>query len=153
MEYLLIHKVANRFRFSGIAYQDLFQEACVAYLEAFPKYNEGRGALSTFLWSVMENRLRALLKKEKSLPETTESELFLPHQQTVLDKLLFIEAVEEAGSVPRIILEMVLANPGLYLTCNSPKAARGMLKKELRKKGISHPAIGKGFHQIKKALA
>ena len=61
----LIKKIANSFAVTtGLSYEDLFQEASLAYLEASRTYNPSRGKLSTHIWHCIHNHLKTYLKQE-----------------------------------------------------------------------------------------
>jgi len=63
----LIRKIAWDFHKStGLDWNDLFQEAVLAYLESIENYDEKRGAISTYVWHYVESRLKNYLKQEKN---------------------------------------------------------------------------------------
>jgi hypothetical protein len=62
----LIRKVAWSFHeTTGLEWNELFQEAALAYLEAKGNYDPKRGKLSTYVWNCIVSRLRTYLKKEQ----------------------------------------------------------------------------------------
>jgi len=62
----LIRKIAWDFHKStGLDWNDLFQEAVLAYLESLDNYDKERGALSTYIWKCLESRLKTYLKEER----------------------------------------------------------------------------------------
>jgi hypothetical protein len=58
----LAHSFANT---TGLDYEELFQEASLAYLEALRTYDKDRGAVSTHVWICVSNRLKNYIKKEQ----------------------------------------------------------------------------------------
>lgn len=64
MEHIdLIRKIAWSFhRSTGLEWEDLFQEAALAYLEGMKTYDPQKGKITTHLWHCMSNRLTSYLK-------------------------------------------------------------------------------------------
>lgn len=61
----LIKKIANSFAITTeIPYDDLFQEAAIAYLEACKTHDLIRGKLSTHIWNCVSNHLKNYVKQE-----------------------------------------------------------------------------------------
>jgi RNA polymerase sigma factor (sigma-70 family) len=62
----LIRKIALSFSLtSGLDFDDLFQEASLAYLEAMRTYDPKRGKITTHLWHCIQNRLISYLREEE----------------------------------------------------------------------------------------
>ena len=62
----LIRKIAWSFHKStGLDWDDLFQEAAIAYLEAMKTYNKRKGKITTHVWCCITSRLKNYLKKER----------------------------------------------------------------------------------------
>lgn len=62
----LIRKIAMSFSLTtGIDFDDLCQEASLAYLEAIKTYNPNKGKISTYVWHCIHNRLKNYLKQEE----------------------------------------------------------------------------------------
>lgn len=63
----LIREIAWSFhKTTGIDWGDLFQEAALAYLEAYPKYDSTKGKVTTYMWHVMNSRLVDFIRKERT---------------------------------------------------------------------------------------
>jgi RNA polymerase sigma factor (sigma-70 family) len=61
----LIRKVAWSFHKStGLEWDDLFQEAAIAYYEALESYDPSRGKISTYMWWCMISRLKNYRKEQ-----------------------------------------------------------------------------------------
>ena len=66
----LIRKIAWSFHKStGLDWDDLFQEAALAYLEALQSYDKRKGKLSTHAWHCIVSRLKNYWKKEREWQE------------------------------------------------------------------------------------
>jgi len=61
----MVRKLAwSASRASGLDYEELFAEACLGLIEAWPRYDPERGAASTFIWCAVRNHLNTYLSKE-----------------------------------------------------------------------------------------
>ena len=62
----LLRKLAWSFHDStGIEWDDLFQEAALAYLESLENYDPEKGQISTYLWHCVSSRLKDYTFKER----------------------------------------------------------------------------------------
>jgi RNA polymerase sigma factor (sigma-70 family) len=69
----LIKKIVNSFhQTSKLDYDDLFQEATIAYFKAMETYNAEKGMITTHLWHCITNHLINYLKVEKEYDEVLE---------------------------------------------------------------------------------
>jgi len=61
----LIRKIAWSFHTSsGLDWDDLFQEAVIAYLYAMKTYTPDQGKISTYVWNFISNTLKSYLERE-----------------------------------------------------------------------------------------
>jgi hypothetical protein len=61
----LLKKLARSFsNTTRLDYQDLLQEATLAYLESIKTYDKSRGAVSTHIWWCVSNHLKNYVKKQ-----------------------------------------------------------------------------------------
>lgn len=61
----LLHKIAWSFhRSTGIDRDELFSEACLAFVEKIESYDPSRGAQSTYITTVVSNALRDYMQSE-----------------------------------------------------------------------------------------
>lgn len=70
----LVHKAVASVNVPDVFKQDAFQEAALAFLEHFPDYDSGRGALSTFLWPHLRGAVLHFLRSEARFPVTTNDD-------------------------------------------------------------------------------
>lgn len=61
----LLHAVARRFANRQITAEDLYSEASVAFVLAYPQYDEGRAMLTTFAVMVARNTILTVLRREQ----------------------------------------------------------------------------------------
>jgi len=50
---------------TGIDFEDLFSEACIAYYQALERYDPKRGKITTYLWYCINNKIINYLREEK----------------------------------------------------------------------------------------
>lgn len=62
----LLRELAWSFHKStGLDWDDLFQEAALAYLEAYKGYDKSKGKVTTYMWHVITSRLIDYVRREK----------------------------------------------------------------------------------------
>jgi len=152
-------------RLTGIDYDELFSEACLGYAEALVLYNpESNTKFSTFCWSVIRNKLRIYIRKQKKtqqqipfsdLSEDTIFALFTKNQA-------FVESEEEPASFDdflktlnndaRFIAELVVEKHNTFPQDKPAYHLRQYVRDALRNEGWSWPRIWKGIKSLKMAL-
>jgi RNA polymerase sigma factor (sigma-70 family) len=103
----LIRKITWSFHHStGHEWNDLFQEATLAYLEALETFDPDRGKMSTHAWRCITNHLNNYLRLEKhqaghidSLEDTETINLPIAVRSSFLDSL-----TSEAQVVANVVL-------------------------------------------------
>lgn len=68
--HLCVYRFARTMTGSTTAAEDVTQEVFLAFMQGLDKYDEGRGALSTYLYGVARNVSRHRLRKEARLVST-----------------------------------------------------------------------------------
>lgn len=61
----LLHAVARRFATRQITAEDLYSEASVAFVLAYPQYDEGRAMLTTFAVMIAKHTILTVLRREQ----------------------------------------------------------------------------------------
>jgi len=160
----LIRKVVWSYIKSNIGFEfdDLFSEAYIAYLESSSRYAPELGKKSTFIWHVVSNHLNNLIKTTKGKREfpadlQTMEILFVDKkipgpEQEILIKENWAELLASLSEDAQMIV-LFLNQGDVYLETDKPRKSRGIIAKELRKKGWSHAKIWAAFKEIKEALA
>ena len=102
----LIRKIAWSFHHSsGVEFEDLFSEACVAYFEGLENYDPSKGKITTFMWTHITHHLRnyfnKMYRKQPSLVPMEE----LLNEPTYSITNLFEMLTPEAEEVAKIIIE------------------------------------------------
>ena len=143
----LIRKIAWAFHDStGEEWDDLFQEAALAYLQSMDTYNTDRGALTTHMWHCMANHLKNYLKvqqKQKGhfeyLEEVEKSEVYIATNSTFLD-----DFSQEAYEITKVIFK----TPQKFVVLTLEQAEE-RLYHILTRKGWSREKIQRGLGDLK----
>lgn len=161
MELNLIRKIvwSHVRRNPGLEFDDLFQEACIACLEAEESYDPKRAGRNTYTWHVVHNRLATLIHKETTRhlreysvdrPEPQWSapgpEQFLIAQESWQELLHGLSPEGQAICQLTIDIEE-------ELPVEKPKRSRGVVARALRGQGWSWAPIWAGFREVKMAFA
>ena len=108
----LIRKIVWSFhRTTNIEWDDLFQEAALAYLEAERTYNPKKGKITTHAWYCITNRLKNYIKEQEEYKGRKHGEELCSIEDVVLTKHPaqiasdFWEALtEDAKDIANIVL-------------------------------------------------
>jgi DNA-directed RNA polymerase specialized sigma subunit len=144
---------------NGLEFDDLFQEACIAYLEAERVYDKAKGKISTFMYHVICRRLNSLLQNRtlneiavegmedylEAVEGTPETQLLAKEHEQELLAMLSPEALA--------ICNIILKEDNIFLPVDTPKKCRGKLYHELRKREWSWSAIWKAFAELKQVFS
>jgi len=136
-------------RFTGIEVDDLFQEGCIALLEAEGKYSPDYGTqFSTFAYWVIKNHLIDVLRKYQEFyefPDFIPDPTPFPLHNSSLDFYQHVNNLSEpALELYRIVLDR---SPEFFEI--PPKKVRGILKEKLRDMGWSWSTIWDAFRELK----
>ncbi len=148
----------------GLEFDDLFQEACVAYLEAQSKYDPSRGKESTFYWWVVNNRLRTLLSKnnKRVTKEITTDDDFdfslLPSHPSAEQDAMRIEeeaaweaAMANLSPEAQYIKELAIRGEE-HLVIRYPQRCKKQIANTLIEQGWKWNWVWRGFKEIKAAM-
>lgn len=164
----LAHSIANSFHATtGLELEDLYQEACLAQVEAVQsaKFDESKSSLTTFIWMRMRNHLIDHCRQRGREPGPTvsldqpmdagdtEGDGELPryepaYEVSPYDVVEFADDIGELSPDARAICEIVLSRPEEYATAGQ-KLARSRLKDELRDGGWSWPKLWSAMRELR----
>lgn len=140
-----------------LEFDELFSEACLAYIEVADRYDPAKGKKSTFIYRVVENRLNNLIKSEKKRNDnqininTFLERKYIPSpEQIIIDRLIWAELIAKLSPEAKMIYQLVKTND---LPTDKPRKIRGAVVKKLREIGWSHGLIWSSFREIKSALS
>lgn len=165
----LIRKIAWSYHKTnrGFSFDDLFNEACVAYLEAEQSYTPGKGTKkSTYAWVVIQNHLNNITNPGVESNQWTHPSVFEDISSKLIDssytyqpehalmaKEGYQSFVQALSPMAQELVGYILEGAVGYLPLDRPKLARGAIKDILRDKGWSWANIWDTFREIKVALA
>ena len=161
MELNLIRKIAWSYnKTTGIDFDDLFSEACIAYLEGQSKFDPNQEVKvsltiwkNTFLWEVMQSHLNSIIPKYKDSNTFTHKNIAAIDEVTPEAVALFKDQINSLSKEARAVCKMIFDSPHVFLTLNTPKLSRGRIKTHLREIGWSWGAIWRSFREIKASLS
>jgi len=148
-------------------YDDLFSEACIAYLETINDYNPVKGKRSTYIWSVISNRLNNFINIENrrkyyehtfDFGEIAIEPMLRYYEETTTPEKEFLakETWEEMKALmspeAKVICDIAINQASLYLPLNKPRSCRGAITRALRQLGWSWNSIWETFREIKSLL-
>ena len=155
MELNLIRKIAWSFhKTTGIEYDELFSEACLAYVREKQNHDPVKSEFSTFIWNICRNHLITYCQEQYREKHARIPEDFEPGSKTTSteETVFFLDTIENLSQEAQTICQMIFESPTEYLSLNRPKFARGYLKDKLRKMGWTWESIWDGFREIKNVL-
>jgi hypothetical protein len=142
----LIRKVAWSFHHTtGLDWDDLFQEAALAYCEALGTYDKKKGKLTTHMWHVMTNHLGDYIHQvysKDSCLEGIEVLVNYPHTEESFLESLTRDAWEMA--------HVVLITPKKYVVLDQDKARERIIR-VFAHRGWSPQRIARAFLDLQQA--
>jgi len=144
----LIRKIAWSFHKStGIEFEDLFSESCLAYYEGLKYYKSEKGKITTFMYFYIPNHLKNYIKKNY-----TKQPVLISIHDLKIEKESFVEYFYESCTNDAIqISKLILSAPNPYL--KKPKKATNRICQLLLRQNWDMPRIWKGIHELKLALS
>lgn len=136
---------------TGLDREDLYGEACLSFVEAVDKYTEERGTFTTFLWTCVRNSLvdycHSFQNPEVPINEKAEFANTVDEERKYYFRLMLQSLPEDVQNICRLVLDA----PHEY-AMHKPRAARGVLVKQLRNTGWIWSRIWDGMRETKHAL-
>ncbi len=161
-EYLdMIRKIAWSYvkSYPGLEFDDMFSEACVAYLRAEKDFSPDKGKKSTFMWHVINNELTDIINKTtiKNNYEMCIDDFDFPYHQTpeqiILEEEGFSEIMGSLSDGAKEICSLVLNEPDIFLPLNKPRECRGEIMRELRSREWGWGKIWSAFRELKEVFS
>ena len=144
----LIQKIAWMFyKTTHIEFDDLFQEAAIAYLTSQNKYNSTRGKTTTFSWWCIKNHLVNYVKIQNAYRYPRLFIEDLKFDKPVNTSYFFENLSKPAEQIAVLINE----NSKELLSCN-PKKAKRKINSILYQKGFSMRNIHIGMRELQISL-
>ena len=129
---------------TGLDWNDLFQEATIAYIESISSICPITHR-RTYAYQVAKNRLKDFITWEFS-----RKMISIEHENidTTINYQPFFELYSEFSKKAKEIADMIINSPEEFLA-GSPKQSRGVIYQKLKEKGWSWSSIWQGFKEIK----
>ena len=147
----LIRKIAWSFHHStGEDWDDLFQEAALAYCEALKSYNPKKGKITTYMWWSMTSHLKNYLKyQEKQNGHILPVEDLITVDSPVNGSPLFESLSKEAVQ----IADMILSFPTVFDSMSSESVESNITRVLTKREGWSWQKVKTGIRDLKLAFA
>ena len=140
----LIRKIAWSFhKTTGEDWEDLFQEAALAYLEAMRSYDPSRGKISTYMWWCVTSRLKSYLRKESTLTNHLCSIEDTLADVPVYNSLVFESLTNDTQQIART----VLLCPKKFVVSKRSSAYR-RLRRVFRHRGWERDRVARGIKDL-----
>lgn len=145
----LIKKIASAYHVStGLEFDDLMQEATVAYLQALKTYNPEKGAISTWAWWCMSNHLKNYIKENRKKGITLLSFEEIRYDKKY-DPVFFFETLSRDAF---LIAETVIKAKNKYCAMD-PVTAKSTIAKTMQKKGWDIVKVLRAFKDLQLAFS
>ncbi len=142
----LIRKIAWSFHHTTSKdWDDLFQEAALAYLESLRTYNPKKGKITTYAWWCITSRLTSYLRKERKHSDPLQDIGAMDWADDTSDLL------DRLSPDAQKIATVVLHSPRKFCY-RSRYVARCRLSRVMLRKGWSALRIQQGMKELKIAL-
>lgn len=152
----LLHKWAHSYRrTTGIEEEELFSEACLAYVNAIKTFDPSKGVqMSTWISRCVKNKLNDFIaeayRKEVTLFEEEKMDTFSAPDE--FHRLFSLDDIyTQLSSNAKFICGMIV-DKQVDLTEVPPKMARGIIQRELRDLGWFWSDIWETFKELKNVL-
>jgi len=147
----LIRKIVWSFHCStpGEEWDDLFQEAALAYCKALKSYNSKRGKISGYMWSCITSHLKDYLRKQEKQTDHICSIEDNPINIPINYNSFFESLSKEAQQ----IAEVVFNDPYKYLSVTPKLARKEIARQMMEEKHWSRQKIWIGIRDLKLAFS
>ena len=144
----LIRKIAWSFhKTTGYDWDDLFQEAALAYCEALKNYDPNRGQLTTYMWTAIKNHLQAFITYQDEYKNTVT-----PMENPIVDKPTSNPSFFDSLSREAMdIVDVIISSPAEFDLLEPKKAYKRVINK-LRGRHWSAQKIKQGVKELKLVL-
>jgi RNA polymerase sigma factor (sigma-70 family) len=144
----LIKTIAQSFHHTtGLDFDDLFQEASLAYLHALRSYDPKRGKITTYMWVCMTSHLKNYLKEEyKHIDPVTDSiEDIEPSEHPITVPVPFWESLSRDTQE---IADMILKAPRPFIKANKTQVQR-RVRQVMHQRGWDNRRIRRSIQELK----
>lgn len=150
MENNLVRKLAWRFFNQApetVEFEDLLQEAYLAYLEAKKRYSKEKQAkFTTWAWNYITGYLKNYLNTERK-----EGHVELEDRQAIYTPTFLFETLSELSKEAQQVCYIVLRSPNLYGRLGRWESKKRLVRL-LRRQGWTHRKIQNSFRELKECF-
>jgi DNA-directed RNA polymerase specialized sigma24 family protein len=150
----LIRKIAWSFhKTSQLDYDDLFQEAYLAYVYGLKTYDPTKGYLSTHLWNHITNQLKTYAKKERERTATLVPLDAVQHYISIGHDPFFESLTFDAQYISQVVLATgkILRMLPEKSEGRCPRPILRRLEHVLLRNGWSYQRINYAFRELRTA--
>ncbi len=142
----LIRKIVWSYHKStGMDWDDLFQEAVLAYLEMADNYDSSRGEFSTYIWHCISSKLKKVLQMEKEYQQPLE-----PLEAVKQVEYAYPSFLDSLTTDARDVVNIISKRMG-YFAVKSPADAKVAIIDTMRKQGWSIEKSWRVFNELEVA--
>ena len=145
----LLRKIANSYSCTtGVEFDDLFQEAYIAYMQAMKTFDPKKAKLSTYIWHCVSSHLKNYVKLEKPYLEMEPLETPEVLNKPGLSVSNFFDALSfEAQQIAKIMFQ----RQGFYTFAKPPEREK-KIRQTLIRRGWDEKKIRVGLHELEMAV-
>lgn len=145
----LIKKIANAYYVTtGLEFDDLMQEAALAYLKALKTYDPKKGSVSNWAWWCMSNHLKNYIKENRDKNITLFSFEEIRYDKKY-DPVFFFETLSRDAFT---VAETIIKAKNKYCAMD-PVTAKSTIAKTMQKKGWDIDKILQAFKDLQLAFS
>ena len=144
----MIKKIAYSFQVStGIEFEDLYQQACLEWLNNVSSWNPSKSKISTYMWNVIVNNLTTYVQKTNKYRKPLDE-----YDPAKMDEAVFKSYYFEKLSIEALaIVDLVTFNPSDFLFVSKPQAIN-KIEDKMMKSGWNTQQIRYGIQQLEKTF-
>jgi len=151
----LIRKIAWKVhtRNPSLDWDELVSEGCVEYLSCMRSYDPKKGAISTYVYHCVRNRLLSYSNKQKDLLDHPPLEKYVDNHESGDNpeaQTIFKDLINNLSKEAQFVCKMIFWMPATLAI--PPKLARGKIRRRLENMGWKRSTIQRTFLEIKNSL-
>ena len=110
----LIKKIAYGFsKTSGIEFEDLFQQACLEWINAEPKWDKSKSKITTYMWNTLTNSLINYVDKYNKYKRPLE-----PLEKRKDEEVYYSSYTDRLSPGAQVIAEIIVIAPQNFVFLN-----------------------------------
>lgn len=144
----MIKKIAHSFHVSTqIEFEDLYQEACLTWLDTVSTWNPDKSKITTYMWNVLVNNLNSYVQKVNKYRKPLDTYDPAKMDAAVMQSYYFEKLSRESLA----IVDLVTFSPSDFLFISKPQAIN-KIEDKMKKMGFTELQIKCGINQLEKTF-